>query len=378
MTARVLTINERHLRTPDQLASLADFTYTEGEEVDSKVVIDNPNLSLYCFDDAGKRAIFARLPPGVDLTKVPFVYQTQGEQAERLVTVSYDAFLQLVAELPKVDTLILIYGPGRSGSTLLSHIFNELDTVMSLSEPDAVSRFAHLRDPDGSRDAELSELLDSAVRFLFKPNPYKKATTFSLKPRGEVIRAMDLYRAAFPGAKNLLAYREAVGWVASWSRFFRSRREPEYRPLGEWVDFFARLAGRGADDLRFYLGEGDGDVPLVKALALWWLFLMEDCLRQHERGVQALALRYDDLNAHREEVLRKVFAYCGLPVSGVEKALKAFDRDAQADTVLARADPSRGSTLRLTDQQLADVHDVLQRHPVINTPDFVLPGTLTV
>jgi hypothetical protein len=124
MSARVLTINERHLRTPDHLASLADFTHTEGDEVDPKVVIDNPDLSLYCLDDATKRAIFAQLPPGVDLTRSPFVYQTQGEQAERLVAVSYDAFLYLAAELPKVDTLIPIYGPGRSGSTLLSHIFN--------------------------------------------------------------------------------------------------------------------------------------------------------------------------------------------------------------------------------------------------------------
>lgn len=45
---------------------------------------------------------------------------------------------------------------------------------------------------------------------------------------------------------------------------------------------------------------------------------------------------------------------------------------------LARADPKQGNTLRLTDQQVADIHEVLQRHPVINTPDFVLPGTLTV
>lgn len=76
MTARVLKIEEKHLQAPGQLASLADFSYTEGEEVGPRIVIDNPDASLYCFDDVGKRSVFAQLPPGVDLTKVPFVYLT--------------------------------------------------------------------------------------------------------------------------------------------------------------------------------------------------------------------------------------------------------------------------------------------------------------
>jgi len=66
------------------------------------------------------------------------------------------------------------------------------------------------------------------------------------------------------------------------------------------------------------------------------------------------------------------------PVSNVRQALGAFEWDAHARTPLTRADPERGNTLRLSDQQVADIHEVLQRHPIINTPDFVLPGTLSV
>lgn len=94
MTARVLTIEERRTQAPGVLASLADFTWVEGEEVNPAVVVENPNVSLYCFDDATRRAIFAQLPPGTDLTKSPFVYRMQNEQAERLIAVSYDVFLQ--------------------------------------------------------------------------------------------------------------------------------------------------------------------------------------------------------------------------------------------------------------------------------------------
>lgn len=378
MTARILTIKERHLQTPGQLASLADFSCVDGDEVDPKVVLDNPNLSLYCFDDATRQAIFVELPSGVDLTKSPFVYKTQGEEAVCLIAVPYDTFLQLAADLPKVENLIPIYITGRSGSTLISHIFNELDTVMSLSEPDAASQFAHLRDTDRSRDVELSRLLDSALRFLFKPNGYKSATTYALKFRSEGVQVMDLYQATFPQAKNLFSYRDAVGVVSSFYRLFTGFGVPEREPLSEWTGFFLQQCGKDADDLRFYLGRGDDDIPLAKALALWWLYSMEAYLTQHERGVRALAVRYEDLNMRREETLRGVFAYCGLPVSSVKGALRAFERDAQAGTVLAREDAKRGNALRLSEQQVADIHDVLQRHPIIKLPDYMLPGTLTV
>lgn len=338
MTARILTIKERHLQTPGQLASLADFSCIDGDEVDPRVVLDNPNLSLYCFDDATRQAIFVELPSGVDLTKSPFVYMTQGEEAERLIAVSYDTFLRLAAELPKVENLIPIYITGRSGSTLISHIFNELDTVMSLSEPDVASQFAHLRATDGSRNVELSRLLDSALRFLFKLNGYKSATTYALKFRSEGVQVMDLYQATFPQAKNLFSYRDAVGFVSSFYRLFTSFGVPEREPLSEWTAFFMQQCGKNEDDLRFYLGRGNDDIPLAKALALWWLFSMEAYLTQHERGVRALAVRYDDLNMHREEALQGIFAYCGLPVASVKGALKAFERDAQAGTVLARED----------------------------------------
>jgi hypothetical protein len=378
MTARVLTIKERQPQVPGQLASLADFTCVEGEEIDPRVVRDNPDLSLYCFDDATRRAIFVELPPAVDLTKAAFVYVTQGEQAERLIALSYDDFVRLASELPKVENLIPIYINGRSGSTLISHIFNELDTVMSLSEPDAATQFAYLRDPDGSRDKELCKLIDSTVRFLFKPNRHKKASTYALKFRAEAVRVMDLYQATFPQAKNLFSYRDAVGWVTSFYRLFKNWGYQDQQSLSEWLPLFEQAHKKDAGDLKTYLGEGDEDLPLTKVFALWWLFAMEAFLTQYERGIPALAVRYDDLNTHREEVVRGIFAYCALPVSDVKGALRAFERDAQAGTRLARDDATRGNTLRLSERQLTDIYDVLQRHPVIKTPDFKLPGTLTV
>lgn len=196
MTTRVLNIEARDRQFVALLASLADFTYTEGNAVDPKVVLMSPNVSLYCLDDEAKRAVFVELPSEVDLAKAPFVYQTQYEQANQLIAVPYQAFVRLAQDLPAVDHFILIYSIGRSGSTLLSHTFNELETVLSLSEPDVASQFVHLN-KSGRNSTELRTLLDSTVRFLFKPIPFKRPSTCALKFRSQVVQVMDLYQATF-------------------------------------------------------------------------------------------------------------------------------------------------------------------------------------
>ncbi|HVU12970.1 MAG TPA: hypothetical protein VHD90_16945, partial [Phototrophicaceae bacterium] len=209
MSTRYLTIEARQRPFLPSLAALSDFTVTDGEEVDAKVVLSSPNISLYCLDDASQQAIFTELPPAVDLTVAPFVYQMQFDQAKRLIAMPYATFRELAQTLPKVPQLILIFSVPRSGTTLMSNILNQVDSVVSLSEPDAASQFFQMRPDDGSRDAELIDLIDCTVRMLFKPNGSITPTTYCIKFRAEATPSMDLFQAAFPQAKNLFLYREA-------------------------------------------------------------------------------------------------------------------------------------------------------------------------
>lgn len=378
MTARVLTIKERDRQSAGMLASLADFTLAEGEGVEPELALKSPDISLYCLDDESRRAIFVQLPPGVDLTKAPFVYRAQYEQAERLIAMPYETFSQLSRDLPDVRRLILIYVTGRSGSTLLSHMFNELDGVVSLSEPDVATQFVHLREPGGRRDAEARELLESTVRFLFKPIAGKQPSTCVLKFRSEAVGVMDLYQATSPEAKNLFSYRDVVGFAASFYRIFKQVGFPEYEPVAEWRDYFGQILNRDLSPLTAYLDGGAVEASLPQRLALWWLAVMEGYLAQCERGISALVVRYNDLNRHREEVVRAVFEYCGLPTSSVQAALRVFERDPQAGTFLGREDPSVGNQLRLTEAQVAEIRAILRQHPVINSLDFTPPGSLAV
>jgi hypothetical protein len=378
MTVHSLTIEAKHRQMPGYLASLADFTLDTGAEIDVEVVLNQPNMSLYCLDDAQKRAIFVELPPALDLATAPFVYQTQYEQARRLIAVPYETFKQLARALPEVQHLIVIYISGRSGSTLLSHVFNAMDSVRSFAEPDAASQFAYLRGADGRRDAELRDLLDCTVRFLCKPAPFKTPSTYALKLRNEGLRVMDLYQATFPQAKNLFLYRDAVGFVASFYRLFKLVRVPEYMPIDEWRTLFSELINPDFTRMSAYLDSGTTEVALPQHLTLWWIAIMEWYLAQYARGIPVLAVRYADLNAAREQVLSAVFTHCGLPTAGVAETLGVFARDAQAGTLLGRVNPAEGNQLRLSDAQLRDMTTILQRHPVVNDSEFMAPGTLQV
>jgi Sulfotransferase domain len=376
MTVHSLTIEAKHRQLPGYLASLADFSLSTGAEVDAEIVLNQPNMSLYCLDDAEKRAIFVELPPDVDLATAPFVYQTQYEQAQRLIAVPYEVFRQLAHALPEVQRVIVIYISGRSGSTLLSHVFNALDGVRSFAEPDAASQFAYLRSADGQRDAELRDLLDCTMRFLCKPTPFKTPTTYALKLRNEGLRVMDLFQTTFPQAKNLFLYRDAVGFVASFYRLFKLVHVPEYMPIDEWRALFSQLINPDFTRMSAYLDSGTTEVSLPQHLTLWWLAILEWYLAQYGRGIPILAVRYADLTAAREQVLSAIFTHCGLPTAAVAGTLKVFARDAQAGTLLARVNPAEGNQLRLTDVQLRDMATILQRHPVIQESDFIAPGTL--
>jgi hypothetical protein len=67
MSGQYLNIESRERQMAGFLASLADFTVTTGETVSADVVRANPNVSLYCLDEASKCAIFVELPADVDL-----------------------------------------------------------------------------------------------------------------------------------------------------------------------------------------------------------------------------------------------------------------------------------------------------------------------
>lgn len=380
LEAHQLNIVSKHPKKIGFLASLNDFCFTDGGRVDPNIIIKNSQISLYCFDDIDRQAVFVEIPPDIDLTKVAFIYQTQYEYAQRLIVVPYDTFIKLGNSIPEVHRPIFIYMTGRSGSTLVSHIFNESKVAVGLSEPDIATQLVHLRyDIGENRTSEIRTLAQCAIRLLFKSYHAVSIQAHALKFRSEGIRIMDFLQEIFPRAKNLFLYRDAISWVNSFYHLIQRNYDmPEYSSVNDWKKRYETQLHTDFSHLTEYIHDKCTKVTIPEQLTLWRIAIIEWYLEQVEHGIPALAVRYQDLVQDREEVLQSIFNYCGLPISSALLGLKAFDRDSQAGSQHARINPKEGNKSKLNKEQVRSVSLILNRHPILSRPDFIVPGTLQI
>ena len=374
MPVNQFAIEDKHRRHIGHVARLEDFTITRQGEVSVTAVVDNPAVTLYCLDDKARQAVFVELPPDVDLAKAPFVYLTQHEQAQRLFTMPYETFHKVAASLPPVTRPIFLHITGRSGTTLLSHAFNKSGLVKSLAEPDVVSQFSNLRHcSEASREAELQRLAQSTIHFLFKNDHAPSIEAHAMKFRNQAVPVMDLFQTAFPEGRSLFLYRDVVGFTASFQRIFRKAGFPERQPFADWQQNSAISLSGDLSHVANYLGRIEGEITIAQQCALWWLAVMDWYLAQHERGVPAMAIDFSDLVGAQEETLAAIFRYCGLSPEGIARGLRAYTRDSQENTFLARENPHEINQRGLTSEELHDVQAIMARHPKFGQPGFAVP-----
>ncbi|NEQ35484.1 MAG: sulfotransferase [Okeania sp. SIO3I5] len=374
MTAKFLNIQNKPRTNPRALAKLEDFQYLEGENIDSQIIINSPNISLYCLEPASQQGIFVETPLDVEISDYPFVYNTQFEYAERLIAVPYQDLFDLAKSIRNyTQNLILIYSVGRCGSTLLSKVFNQLDYVLSLSEPDVFCYLVGLRTPDGSLDTQIRELLNICTRLTCQPTPKIKPSWCVIKPRSFCIEIADLMYELFPHAKVIFLYRSAADVIPSFIRAHEDVR-PLIQGLEDNLDYYSRffpLIKSYSDFIDF------SDPNAVDIYSILWLSAMERYLELYQKGVPMLALRYEDLVKSPQQMIASIFEYCGLPNSEVTNACKVFEQDSQGGSHLSR---ERTRKHQLTESEMIEVNQkiyrLLEKHPEIRTPDYIIPGTL--
>ena len=397
MAAKVLHIKRKLTIPPESVVNVRNFRCREGEAVDAEITLRDPNLSLYCVDDSKKRAIFVETPPNIDLSVAPFYYQAQFQHALRLLAVPYEDLHRLAGGAgDPFEKLVLIYSVGRCGSTLLSKIFNQVNEVVSLSEPDVFTQIVALRNPDGSRDREIEELLFSCTRFLGKPASGKRVPCLVIKLRSFCIEIGDLMYRAFPHARNIFLYRNAedvieslirtFGELGFWGRTFKAAKSSRLAKF--WLRFFVARRKKTLDRLipliRDYPSRTYTDLGSVGLLLIMWLSVMHRYLLLYRQGIPMIGLRYEDLIANPQEMVKSLFEYCGLPVWEVPKVCRVFEQDSRLDSRLPRKLSPLPSLPPLPPRRYLDLKDLvkmyhfLKSHPDVQTPYFVAPGTLIV
>jgi hypothetical protein len=371
MNAFFLDITARKRQNSIGIADPSDFEFTEGKAIDPGRVIADPLVSLYCLDHANRRALFVEITAGVDLTQAPFLYQAQYEYAERLIAVPYETLHQLADQI-SLDgrRLILVYSVGRSGSTLLGAALNSIKGTINLSEPDVFTQLVGLRQLQGIDEAEVSMLVQSCTKLLCKGMEQTPDPDFwVIKFRSFVIELGDVLHAHFPDAKNIFLYRNAEGYLASSMQAFVGVMDtPEFRTFIQgWLSTLVPTIAK-------HVREG-GPLLSFSSISAWlWLRTMERYMQLQEQGMPGLAIRYEDLQSAPHETIEKIIEFCGLPSRDLEDVYQVFARDSQAGSALSR-EKVRQVEFELTAAHMADLHEALQAHPFIKSPDFVVPTT---
>jgi hypothetical protein len=375
MEATLYAIQGRARTSPANFADVEQFTLDEGIPVSPQILVDEPYWTPYCLDDENRRVLFVKTPPEVDLAAAAFVYSTQFESAHSALALPYAALDQLSEKLESPKILIPIYSIGRCGSTLMSQIFDQIDGVYSLSEPDVFTNISMIRSMDKTRDAELTSLLKFCTLLLSRRGDQRRPTAVVHKYRSHALEVVDLMNAVFPNARNIFMYRNADTWAGSVSKFLQRLGVPNEIPGDNIAELFSGYTGADPAYVKPYIDEGQDVYYYAEFLAVLWTWYLYRYMTHYESGVVFHTIRYEDLTNQREATVRATFDYCGLPISDdiLAKAMKGFDTESQAGTILSNEVPAED----LPPERVAAFMEMLSRHPRFNQPDYGLPDIHT-
>jgi len=383
MNAQTYTIKKRIKWFPESFSSIKDFKLKKKSLIDSEIVLQNPDISLYCADFKTRQIVLVETPKGLDLTAHPFIYLAQYENAIKVITVPFAELNRIAAKLPEPDqNMIFLYTMGRAGSTLLTKIFGGDDNTLSLSEPDIFADFVTPLKQGPHKKKEIEALFSSCMKILFSGNITKHKKNIFIKPRGVCIEMWDTINKTFPESKIIFLYRNAKPVIESYMRAFLIW--PVLYPLVNLklskliIKFFMTINIRSTKiffpHFKKHHLETMSVTGLPGVILIIWLSVMKTyCTLRKKTG--STAVTYEDIISNPKEVISKLFKYCSIPQSSIDKALEALTKDSQKGTRMS------GTTRRKIQRSanlinMDDMNLILKHEDEINSIDHIIPGTI--
>lgn len=335
-------------------AASTDFWLWGGTPIQLPDILPE-NLTPYAVDYNKKEVLFVETPEDYSLLGKPFMYHEQFKRAERVMTVTYDDWFKWVKSQPIPDKPIFVCGIGRSGTTLINRALHRLPDTTVYDEPDVFMQM--LRLPPEERRT----LLGATTKSL-----NQTGTRLVIKQRAFVSYAMDDILKTFPDARVLFLYRSTYDWIVSNMRLILRTPAPA-GIVHEVVRMSFKRYLPALDPREF------APLQMVEAGALLWLKFFERYTQLREAGYPILGVRYEDMIDHPETVLTQIFDFCDLPQTQVPEALKAFERNSQANTIYSRKNLA---DVELNERQKRLIKGMLDQHEWLNDPYIRLPGSV--
>jgi hypothetical protein len=271
------------------IAAPGDFDCGPGTACDRAALCEAAALP-YCFDFLRRRSLYVGGGDVVGAQQAAFYYLYLRQMARTVFSVPWEAGPIYAAGTARP---VLLFSPGRCGSTLLSRILFEAG-VPSVSEPDFYTQAAGplWRSPVNPMHGQVCAALGAMSADL--------ATAFGgdgvsvAKLRAECCRAPAMLLGA-ASRRTIFMIRDFAPWAESTIRIFR--RKPDF------------IIGKYMDSLR----------------CLFWL----------RNNAECHVVRYEDLLADAGASCAALAGFLGRPIS-TEAVGRAMESDSQSDSPLER------------------------------------------
>jgi Sulfotransferase domain len=353
-----------------------DFTKMTAEEgfelappgsIDESTLLNEPGWTLFEYDFPRNRAIFIDVGPDGDVVNVPFAYSTQMRLAKRWAAIDLEAFLALSRDIKTSQRFIQFQNIGHCGSTLLHHVFNASGSVWDFSEPKFTRDIAMNR-KSLSREKQV-ELAKAGLKFLTLYPHAGKRDVIAVKHFSQGTKIFDIWQAAFASAKTIFMYRDAMSWCNSDYGFWQRWGLPAPMPFSERHFVWDTESGfEGEEYLKGLVDFNREGVTFAELSACSWALHVEEFLRARQSGLNAMALRYNELLSDRDATLKAVFDFCGVVPQDMEEVLRTFEADAHEGEVTAHSKVVQ----KLTPDDASKILRILGNPRVALLPDVML------
>ncbi|KAK2144513.1 hypothetical protein LSH36_749g00002 [Paralvinella palmiformis] len=376
-SARVLDILGRHkYDTLVNLNSISDFILLHrGFDHPGRILADE--VSLYEVND--EQAVFVETPPGVEVWRGrlnSFHAIAQLENAVRVVVLPIESFYRLADEFgdPK-GKLVFIMNTARCGSTLLSQIYEKTDEFLSLSEPTGINclrRFVGHED-----DASVQYHARAIIRVLCKPT---HLSNFAIKITPNSTKIVPLLKRLYPNASFVFIYRDVLPVCKSmykiWKELPMGRLNIILCKFAPWIYLpalnFSRYYDPVLPEERFRVIPGYGQGCLL------WANVIGMYRRFRRSGIDIAAVKYEDLVQDKELAVRRLFQYNGISLTLVEPALRAFESDSQANSLISMEVLKKTKLPPFTDDMKTETNKICVHYELPKIGEScVLEGTIT-
>ncbi len=349
------------------------------------------NVSLYKLTPT--HIIFVQCPgkQGVwDVKAFPFSRLGQHKRAKRVIVVPKWSIVRLLEETGYADNykerLIFLGMTLRCGSTLLCQTFHQTQSCVAYSEPGLVNDL-HIVLSCNSESDDTKKYIKYAFMLLCKPVQDRDTVAHVMKFQPGCSSYIQYVQVLFPDSCALFIYRDIRSSVRSYLKLAPTM--PYIVVLGALslvsynacYNFLVSNGHRPPGKCEYFASLENLVTQRESVLFIDFVLNIADYLKAREQECPMAGVRYEDLVAEPEAILRKAFRHCGIPLELVARGLPAMERDSQKGSPLERQTLAKHKNsqvpFELSDKHRRDLKTLCQE---FNVPDLlvneILPGTL--